>query len=439
MQFTVEDVSSVKKVLHIDIPEADVAAEVEEAYSQLKKTSKIKGYRPGKAPRNILEKMFSKDVNADVSGRLIQNTVFKAITDAKLRIVSQPIVEPVDFSGKGNFKYSAKVEIRPEIAPIDISQIKIKKTNYAYSEGEVDAQIEMLRKSLAKKTPAPEGTVISEGSYALISYEGFKDGVPFEKTPKVENQLYRIGSAMMSKMFDDELTGLKKGDEKTFTVSYPSEYVNKQFAANDIEFRLAVNDVMQEELPELNEDFAKNFGKFETVEEIKNEIRSNLKQGYDKRIEQEMNEQIFSYLLERSNFEVPESMLEMEIEAMIDEAERACAANGITLDQIGQSREALKDEFRETAEKQVRRHLALTSIIEHEKMTLSDEDLEEGYESLSKEFNRPVEMIREFYKNNPDKTEYLKITLLEKKAVKMLIEKSEITEVEPSETESEQN
>ena len=128
MQFTVEDVSSVKKVLHIDIPEADVTAEVEEAYNQLKKTSKIKGYRPGKAPRNILEKMFSKDVNADVSGRLIQNTVFKAITDAKLRIVSQPIVEPVEFSGKGNFKYSAKVEIRPEIAPIDISQIKIKKT-----------------------------------------------------------------------------------------------------------------------------------------------------------------------------------------------------------------------------------------------------------------------------------------------------------------------
>jgi trigger factor len=426
MQFTVEDVSSVKKVLHIDIPEADVTAEVEEAYNQLKKTSKIKGYRPGKAPRNILEKMFSKDVNADVSGRLIQNTVFKAITDAKLRIVSQPIVEPVEFSGKGNFKYSAKVEIRPEIAPIDISQIKIKKTNYAYSEGEVDAQIEMLRKSLAKKTPAPEGTVIAEGSYALISYEGFKDGVPFEKTPKVENQLYRTGSAMMSKMFDDELAGLKKGDEKTFTVSYPSEYVNKQFAGNDIEFRLIVNDVMQEELPELDDDFAKNFGKFETVEEIRNEIRSNLKQGYDKRIEQEMNEQVFSYLLERSDFEVPESMLEMEIEAMIDEGERACAANGITLDQIGQSREALKDEFRETAEKQVRRHLALTSIIEHEKMTLSDEDLEEGYESLSKEFNRPVEMIREFYKNNPDKTEYLKITLLEKKAVKVLIEKSEI-------------
>ena len=433
MQFTVEDVSSVKKVLHIDIPEAEVAAEIDEAYNQLKKTSKIKGFRQGKAPRTVLEKMFSRDVNDEVAGRLIQNSVFKAIADAKLKIVSQPVVTPVEFTGKGNFKFDATVEVRPEIAPIDISQIKINKTKYAYSEGEVDAQMEMLRKSLSKKNPAPEGTVIGDGSYALVSYEGFRDAVPFDKTPKVENQLYRIGSAMMSKMFDDELAGLKKGDEKTFTVSYPSEYVNKQFAGNDIEFRLLVNDVMQEELPELNDDFAKNFGKFETLEEIRNEIKSNLQQGYDKRIEQEMNEQIFAYLLERSDFEVPESMLEFEIASMIDEAERACSANGITLEQIGQSRESLKEEFRETAEKQVRRHLALGSVIENEKITLSDDDIEEGYINLSREFNRPVDMIRDFYKNNPDKTEYLKITLLEKKAVRMLVDKSEITETEPSE------
>lgn len=433
MQFTVEDVSSVKKVLNIDIPEAEVMAEIDAAYNNLKKTTKIKGFRPGKAPRNVLEKMFSKDVNEEVSGRLIQNAVFQAIKEGELKIVGPPSVNPLDFTGKGDFKFQATVEVRPEIAPIDISQLKINKTKYAYSEGEVDAQIEMLRKGLSKKTPAPEGTTIEEGGYALITYEGFKDSVPFDKTPRVENQLYRVGSAMMSKMFDEELVGLKKGDEKTFIVSYPAEYVNKQFAGNDIEYRLSVNDVMQEELPELNDDFAKNFGKFQTLEEIRNEIRSNLQQGYDKRIEQEMNEQIFTYLLERSEFEVPESMISFELDAMIDEAERACMANGITLEQIGQSKEALRDEFRDTAEKQVRRHLALSSIIQSEKMTLTDEEIEAGYENLAKEFNRPVEIIRDFYKNNPDKIEYFKHTLLEKKAMAMLAEKSEITEVEPSE------
>lgn len=433
MQFTVEDASSVKKVLNIDIPEAEVMAEVDAAYNNLKKTTKIKGFRPGKAPRNVLEKMFSKDINEDVSGRLIQNAVFQAIREGQLKIVGPPVVNPVEFAGKGDFKFQATVEVRPEITPIDISELKINKTKYSYSEGEVEAQIEMLRKGIAKKVPAPEGSVIEEGGYALISYEGFKDSVPFEKTPKVENQLYRVGSAMMSKMFDGEITGLKKGEEKTFVISYPEEYVNKQFAGNDIEFRLTVNDVMQEELPELNDEFAKNFGKFETLEDIKTEIRSNLQQGYDKRIEQEMNEQIFAYLLERAQFEVPEAMINFELDAMIDEAERACMANGITLEQIGQTKEALREEFKETAEKQVRRHLALSSIIEHEKLTLTDAELETGYENLSKEFNRPVEMIREFYKNNPDKIEFFKHTLLEKKAIAMLAEKSEITEVEPSE------
>jgi len=433
MQFTVEDVSSVKKILHIDIPEAEVMVEVDSAYNNLKKTTKIKGFRPGKAPRNVLEKMFSKDVSAEVSGRLIQNAVFQAIRESQLNIVGPPMVDPVEFEGKGDFKFDATVEIRPEIKAIDISQIKINKTKYAYSEGEVDAQIEMLRKGLAKKVPAAEGSAIAEGGYALISYEGFKDSVTFEKTPKVENQLYRIGSAMLSKMFDDELIGLKKGSEKTFVVSYPMEYVNKQFAGNDIEFRVAVNDVMQEELPEVDDAFAKNFGKFETLEEIKNEIRSNLQQGYDKRIEQEMNEQIFAYLLERADFEVPDSMISFELDAMIDEAERACLANNITLEQIGQTKEGLREEFKETAEKQVRRHLALSSVVENEKITLSDEELEAGYESLSKEFNRPVEMIREFYKNNPDKIGFFKHTLLEKKAIQMLVEKGEITEVEPSE------
>lgn len=433
MQFTVEDASSVKKILHIDIPESEVLVEVDAAYNNLKKTTKIKGFRPGKAPRSVLEKMFSKDVNSDVAGRLIQNAVIQAIRESQLMIVGPPVVNPVEFEGKGNYKFDAVVEIRPEIPAIDLSKIKINKTKYNFSEGEVDAQIEMLRKGLSKKVPAPEGAEIAEGGYALISYEGFKDSVPFDKTPKVENQLYRVGSAMMSKMFDDALVGLKKGSDKTFVISYPAEYVNKQFAGNDIEFKLTVNDVMLEELPELNDDFAKNFGKFETLEDIKTEIRSNLQQGYDKRIEQEMNEQVFTYLLEKTDFEVPEAMINFELDAMIDEAERACLANNITLEQIGQTKEALREEFKDTAEKQVRRHLALSAVIQHEKMTLTDEEIEAGYESLAKEFNRPVDMIREFYKNNPDKIEFFKHTLLEKKAIKMLVEKSEITEVEPSE------
>lgn len=431
MQFTVEDVSAVKKIIHVEIPEADVVAEMDAAYNELKKTSRIKGFRPGKAPRSVLERMFKNDVNQDVAGKLIQKSLIECIRESKLVIIGHPEIDPPEFKGQGPYKYEATVEIRPEIGKLDLSGIKLTKTRHAFSEDEVDSQIQMLRRNMAKKVPCEDDRPAVENDYILIDREGFQNGESFDKTPKVENQSYRLGSAILSRDFDEQLIGMKKGEEKEFTVVYPDDYVNKQLAGNTVDFKVVLKDIMVEKLPEVDDELAKGLGKFDSLEALKTEIRNNLQQGYDKRIEQELHEQIFQALIDRSSFDLPDVMVEFELNNMIAEAEQVFAANNITMEQLGQTREGLEKEYRETAANQVRRHLLLGAVIDHESLTLTDEEMEDGYQDLAKNFNQPVERIRDFYTQNPDKIEFFKHTLLEKKALRLIIDNSEIEELDP--------
>ena len=433
MQITVEDVSSVKKTLHIEVPNETVVGELDAAYKQLKKTAKVKGFRPGKAPRSVLERMYKKDVNGDVVSKLIQTSLMEAIREKEYRIVGEPeLVEAPELDPAASFKYTASVELRPEIGDINFKEMELTKTLYKATDDEVDAQLQMLRKNGAKREPVAEARPLADGDYAVLTYEGFIGGEPFEGTPLVENQQMKIGSAAMSNQFDEQLVGMGAGDEKEFEITYADTYVNKALAGNTITFKVKVNQVMEEILPELTDEFAKTMGPFESLENLKEEIIKNLTGNYEKRMEQELNEQVFSTLIERHEFEVPDVMVEYELDAILAEAERAFQMNGMSIEQLGKSREELREQYRELAQKQVRRHLLLAAIVQQEKMELSDEELEAGFEDMAAMVGQPLEAIKGFYQSQPDKVEVLKLTLLEKKAVRLIIETSDVKEVEPT-------
>lgn len=431
MQVTVEDKSTVKKILHIEIEEEKVASELDSAYKELKKTAKIKGFRPGKAPRSVLERMFRKDVHADVRSKLIQETFFSALKDNNFDIVGNPEIDPPDLDAKGPFAYDAVVEIKPDISDIDFKGLQLKKNMYACSEGEVDGQLAMLQKNLATLKPIEEERPAQEGDAVLIDYEGFKDDQPYEETQKTENFTLYIGKAAISKDFDDNVIGMNTGDTKSFEVTFPENHSNKNLAGLTLRFQVALKEIRKEILPDIDDDFAKKLGKFESLDALRKQIAENLQQGYDRRAEQEMNEQIFGALIEKTDFEVPDVMVQYELEGILEETERAFAQSNITMEQIGQTREMLSEKYRETAEKQVRRHLILEKIVAQEKLDLSDEELDAGFEEMAASFNQPAAGIKEYYKQNQDKLEFFKHTLLEKKAIKLIIENSDIEEVEP--------
>lgn len=433
MQVTVEDLSTVKKILHVEIPEEDVKREVDKAYKELKKTAKVKGFRPGKAPRSVLEGMYKKNVNADVSSKLIQDSFLEAIKETDLKILGNPGIDPPEFDGKGPYKYDATVEISPELEEIDFKGLKLEKTLYQVSNGEVDAQLKMLQKNLTRLQPIAEDRTAGEGDFVLIDYEGFKDGKPFAETEKTENFTMKIGDGQISKDLDDKLIGMTKGENREITVKFPEDYFNDKLANLEIAFQVTLKEIREEVIPEIDDEFAKKLGKYETLDELKTEIIDHLKQGYAKRVEQELNEQIFKALITRKDFDVPDVLIDSELESIITEAERSFAFHNKSMEDLGLTREKLSEKYRDTAEKQVKRYLILNKIIEQEDMKLSDEDLENGFKEMSETFHQPIDEIKNYYNQNKDKLEFFKHTLLEKQAIRLIIDESDIKEVEPEE------
>jgi trigger factor len=431
MQVTIEDVSSVKKILHIEIPEDKVVRELDNAYKNLKKTAKIKGFRPGKAPRSVLERLYKKDVHIDVSSKLLQDSFVEAIKETDLNIVGNPKIDPPGLDEKGPYKYDATVEIKPEIEEIDFKGLTLKKNLYRVTDQEMDAQVAMLQKNLAQQKPITEDRAAQKDDFVLVDYEGFKDGKPFAETQKTENFTMKIGTGHIIKTFDEQLIGMKPGDNREIKVNFPEDYFNDKLANLEINFQVTLHEIREEVLPEIDNEFAKRLGQYETFDDLKNAITDNLDQGYAKRVEQEMNEQIFEALIAKSEFEVPDSMVDYELEGIIEEAERSFAYHNKSMEELGLSKEILSEKYRDTAEKKVKRHLILGKIIEQEDMTLTDQELEDGYKEMSQSFNQPLEDIKNYYKQNEDKIEFFKHTLLEKKAVNLIIKSSTIEEVEP--------
>ena len=440
MDVTVEDISSVKKKLHIEVPREEVAKELDSAYDNLKKNARIKGYRPGKVPRSVLERKFHKDVHSEVMQNLIQNTIFDAIKEKDLPILGTPDIDPSDLKPDQSFTYDATVELKPELSEVDFKGLSLQKTNYQADESEIDNQIEMLKKHLAEYHPIAEDRAAVDGDYVVIDYEGFKDGQPYAETEKTENYTLKIGQGMISEDFDQQLIGMKPGEAKTFTIHFPEDYHNENLANLDIEFQVTLTEIREEVLPAADDEMAKKLGDFNSIAELREEIRKNLQQGYDKRADQEMQEQVFEKLL-TENFEVPETLVQHEIDGIIQDAEQRFAQNSLSMEQLGLTREKMAEQYRDLAEKQVRRHLLLNKIIEQEALEVTDEELEAEYQRFSEATGQPAETIKTYYKQNPDKLEGFKHALLEKKAIDLIINHATIETVEPesSSEDSDQN
>lgn len=434
MKVTVEDRSSVKKVMHIEIPEADVTRELDDAYKTLKKTAKVKGFRPGKTPRSVLERIYKKDVSADVTGKLIQDAYMEALKETELKVIGSPKVDPPELENGAAYRFDAEVEVQPEIADIEFTGLKLKKTLYQASDEEVDVQVQMMQKNLAKREPIDEERPAQEGDFVQVDYEGFKDGKPFEETQKTDNFVIKLGDGHISEDFDNGVIGMNPGDEKEITASFPDDYFNKKLAGHTVDFAVKLNEIRKEVLPEIDDELAKQLGPFTTLDEVRGKIKDNLTQGYDKRIEQELNEQIFSQILEKVEFEVPDVMVDYELNGIIADAERSFSYHNKTFEEAGISRESLSEKYRETAEKQVRRQLILGQIVQQEKMELADEDLEKGFEEMAATYNQPVDVIKGVYGNSGDKLELFKHALLEKQAIKLIMDRNEIESVEPEKT-----
>lgn len=428
MEVTVTDINSVKKSVRVQIPQADVARELDAAYAELKKKAKIKGFRPGKAPRAVLEKLYAKEVNLEIQNTLIQNSLTKAAKEHNLDVIGMPQLDPPELNPEAPYAYEITVEVKPALAPIQFRGVSLKKNVYKASDIEVDKQIELLRKKLAEFTPIEENRPAAMGDYIMIDYEGTKDGQAFAQTQKTENYTLKIGQKMITEAFDGEMIGMTPGRTKTFPLTFPEDYHNKDLAGVTVAFTVTLKEIRKEVLPAADDDFARKLGNYENLQALRSAIRDHLQEGYDKRGNQELQERVFEALL-TEDFDIPDIYVKMELDGIVADMEARFSENNMTLDQLGLTREKLEDEYRDVAEKQVRRHLFLNKIIEQEQLTLTDQEMAIEYAAFARALGQPVDALKQYYKSNPDKLEAFKHALLEKKAFDLIFKNAVIEEV----------
>ncbi|WP_299981624.1 trigger factor [Desulfobacula sp.] len=431
MQVKIEDKSSVKKVLSFEISKEDVTKELNIAYKELKKKADVKGFRKGKIPRKVLENRFSKDVHEDVAPRLIQEAFIEVIKEHDLNVVGGPQMDPPELDPENAYVFDITVEIKPELDDIEFEGIALKQTKYEVSDGEIESQMHMIQKTMARKETVKEERPVEESDFVLIDHEGFLNGEPFDKTPKIENYVMGIGKEVMPKEFSEKLTGAIPVQDLEIEVPYADDYHDESLKGKNIVYKVTLKEIQEEILPELNDDLVKDLGKFETLDDVRTSIRENLEKGYAQRIKHELSEQVFQNLLEKYEFEVPQAMVEGELNGITMEAEQAYSANNTTLEEAGLSKDILRTQYRDVAEKQARRHLILDKIITQEKLELNDEELEKSFGEMAIGMNAPVDSIKNYFNMDPKQLEYYKHTQLEKKAIDLIVQKGSVTEVEP--------
>ena len=299
MQVSIEDKSTVKKVIHIEIPEKQVAKELNDAYKELKKTVDIKGFRKGKAPRKVLEARFAKDVHADVTPRLIQNAFVEVVEEHELNLAGSPQIDPPELVPGQPYKFDANVEVNPELADVDFKGLELKKTMYEVSDDEIDAQIQMIRKTMATKVTVTEERPVAADDFVLIDYQGFVDEKPFDKTPLVENYVMAVGGKVMHEAFSEKLTGAFPDQKLEIEATYADDDANKDLAGNTITYKVELKEIQKEELPPEDDELAVKLGEYKNLDEVRDAIRDNLDKGYAQRIKHELSEQVFSALLEK--------------------------------------------------------------------------------------------------------------------------------------------
>ena len=319
MKVDVQDVSTVKKILNVEIPAAEVTKELDKAFGTLKKNANIKGFRPGKVPLELLERRFRKEIHAEVLGTLIQSSYAEALRETELIPLGEPSLDPPELEKGQPYNYSATIEVRPPLEALEVKGLKLKKKVFTIDDDEIGTHLKILQKGQAQFQSLEEDRPVKKGDYVLINYEGFKDGEPFEPAGKTENFGVEVGSGRILEDFDNELVGMGRNTSKEFSIRFPDDYFNKELAGVDVTFQVSVNDIKEEILPDIDDEFAKDLGEHGTLADLKDTIRKDLEGKYLDVSERELRRDILAQLMEQQEFEVPDVLIKHELSALIED------------------------------------------------------------------------------------------------------------------------
>lgn len=388
-----------KHELEIEISAEAFEAAVQAAYLKAKKNINVPGFRKGHAPRKIVEKEYGEGVfYEDALNAIIPAEVDTAVAEAGLELVARPDVEVTEVSKEKGAVIKAVCITKPEIEIKDYKGVKIEKSVKTVSDDDVDHEIDHIRQK-GMRIITVEDRAAQNGDDVVIDFEGFKDNVAFEGG-KAEKFTLTLGSGQFIPGFEDQIIGHNIGDEFDVNVTFPEDYGAKELAGAPAVFKVKLHEIKTKELPELDDEFVKDQSEFDTVDELKADVRKKLEDAAKKSSEQEEEGKIFDEVIAKVEGEIPEVMYERRVDEMIEEMGQRLAPQGISLDMYlqytGQTLDSLKKTYREQAEKQVKLRLALEKISELEGIEVTDDEAEEEIKKMADNYKMEVEQVKSY-------------------------------------------
>jgi trigger factor len=424
MKANVEEISSIKKKVSIEIPEDQVTKEVESFYKDLGKKAKIKGFRPGKVPRNILERYFKDYVKAEVIQKLIEETYPKALSESDLQPISPPVIDPGEFEEGKPFQYSAVLEVKPEIKLEGYTGLKIEGKKEEVKDEEVEERLKALQNLHANLKTISEARPIQAGDYVIVDYEASMGGKPLEGGKAIDFTV-EVGSGQFIPAFEEKLTGLKPEEEKEIEISFPEDYGYQKWAGKTISFHVKIKEIKEKILPPLDDEFAKDLGDYSSFEELKAKLKGEIEKEKELGLERQLKDQVVDQLLEANPFEVPESLVEEQTKTLVSDTKLRLAAQGVDLKNLGLSEEKLQEDYKAMAQKQVKTFLILEKIAGQEGIAVTDEEADDRLREMSERMHQKFDVVKRYYEKNGLFPE-VKAGIIRDKTLNFLLEKASI-------------
>ena len=438
MKVDVTELGPVKRALKIEVPSEDVNKQFALAYAELNKQVRIPGFRPGKAPLAMLEKRYAKEIEEDVVRRLVPDYYERAVREAGIVpvLVEIPPLERVKIKKDASFSFTATVEIKPKIELRDYkapNPISLKPDKRTVTDEQVTSTLEVLRERQAQLEAAPAGTALAEGDYAVLDVEGFLDQTPVEGA-KQAGQLHKIGSnaPILGIEVDAALVGKKEGELVEIPQPYPASHPDQRLAGKTVVYRVTVTAVKRKKLPALDDEFAKDCGPYASLAELTEKLLAEMEKALKKDIEDTYKDTILKRLEETHHFDLPDTLLERELEALVRQHMQARQRQKgqpqspdpvVRQDEIRKARE----EYKAEAMRRVKIGLVLEAIADKEGLRVEQEDIQNELLRLSQELRMaPEELGRLIQSGGQDSIDELRARILADKALDFVFRHSVI-------------
>lgn len=425
MSLQVETLEKNMAKLTIEVPAEEFEKAIEKAYQKNKGKMSVPGFRKGKVPRKMIEKMYGTGIfYEDAANIIIPEAYANEIENCELEIVSQPSIDVVQIESGKPFIFTAEVATKPEVELGEYKGVQVERKAVEVTDEEVDKALEEERDKQSRMVPV-EGRAVENGDMVTIDFEGFVDGVAFEGGKGTDYPL-TIGSHSFIDTFEDQLVGKNVGEEVEVNVTFPEQYQAEELQGKPAMFNVAIKEIKAKELPELDDDFAQDVSDFDTLAEYKEDLKKKLVEKKEEEAKEAFEEAVVEAVVSNAKMEIPAPVVDLQVKTMADNFARRITSQGLSMEQYmqftGMTPEKLEEQMRPQALKTIESRLVLEAIVKAENIQATDEELDKELEKMASMYQMEVEKLKELISDK--EKDSMKLDIAVQKAVDFIVEQA---------------